>query len=336
MDFLTPHLFRILKPGRICAIHVKDRITPSGMTGMGFQTVAPLHCEAIAHYTKHGFGYLGMKTIVTDVVRENNQTYRLGWTEQCKDGTRMGVGMPEYLLIFRKPPTDRSNGYADEPVVKEKPECEDDGIPAPFDPVTNWKTPIPGTGYSRSRWQLDACALNRSAGDRLLSSEELRYLPHATLYKLWKAHNLEGKPYSFREHLLICEKLDQMERLPATFALLPPHSNHPDVWTDVARMRTLNCIQQQQGRQMHLCPMQYDIAERAIIQWTMKDEIVFDPFAGIGSVPMMSVKLKRKGFGVELNPDYFEDAVHYCSQAEGQVMIPSLFDLMEAESKEER
>jgi hypothetical protein len=39
------------------------------------------------------------KTIVTDVVRENNQTYRLGWTEQCKDGSRMGCGMPEYLMI---------------------------------------------------------------------------------------------------------------------------------------------------------------------------------------------------------------------------------------------
>ena len=54
---------------------------------------------------------MGMKTIVTDVVRENNQTYRLGWTEQCKDGTKMGVGMPEYLLIFRKPATDRTNAY---------------------------------------------------------------------------------------------------------------------------------------------------------------------------------------------------------------------------------
>jgi hypothetical protein len=63
---------------------------------------------------------MGMKTIVTDVVRENNQTYRLGWTEQCKDGTKMGVGMPEYLLIFRKPPTDTSNSYADEPVVKSR------------------------------------------------------------------------------------------------------------------------------------------------------------------------------------------------------------------------
>jgi hypothetical protein len=118
MDFLTPELFRSLKPGRIAAIHVKDRIVPGGMTGLGFQTVYPFHVRCIEHYTKHGFGYMGMKTIVTDVVRENKQTYRLGWTEQCKDGSKMGVGMPEYLLLFRKPQTNTEKAYADEPVVK--------------------------------------------------------------------------------------------------------------------------------------------------------------------------------------------------------------------------
>jgi DNA modification methylase len=30
MDFLTPELLRILQPGRIAAIHVKDRIVPGG------------------------------------------------------------------------------------------------------------------------------------------------------------------------------------------------------------------------------------------------------------------------------------------------------------------
>ncbi len=87
MDFLTPNLLRVLKPGRLAAIHVKDRIVPGGMTGLGFQTVYPFHARCIEHYKQHGFAYMGMKTIVTDVVRENNQTYRLGWSEQCKDGT---------------------------------------------------------------------------------------------------------------------------------------------------------------------------------------------------------------------------------------------------------
>ena len=120
MDYLTPNLYRILQPGRIAAIHVKDRIVPMGLSKMGVQTVYPFHCDCISHYTKHGFAFIGMKTIVTDVVRENNQTYRLGWTEQCKDGTKMGVGMPEYLLLFRKPQTDLTNAYADIPVIKQK------------------------------------------------------------------------------------------------------------------------------------------------------------------------------------------------------------------------
>ena len=61
-----------------------------------------------------------MITVLTDVVRENNQTYRLGWTEQCKDGSKMGVGCPEYVLLFRKLPSSTEKAYADVPVAKSK------------------------------------------------------------------------------------------------------------------------------------------------------------------------------------------------------------------------
>ena len=88
MDFLTPELFRSLKPGRVAAIHVKDRIVPGGISGEGYQSVYPFHVDCILHYVKHGFVYMGMKTIVTDVVRENNQTYRLGWTDSARTPQR--------------------------------------------------------------------------------------------------------------------------------------------------------------------------------------------------------------------------------------------------------
>lgn len=122
MDFLTPELFRILKPGRVAAIHVKDRVLFGNATGTGMPTIEPFHVYTIEHYIKHGFQYFGMITVITDVVRENNQTYRLGWTENCKDGSKMGVGCPEYILLFRKLPTDTSKAYADVPVVKSKDE----------------------------------------------------------------------------------------------------------------------------------------------------------------------------------------------------------------------
>ena len=331
MDFLTPHLYRTLRPGRVAAIHVKDRIAPGGLTNLGFQTVQPFHMEATFHYIRHGFAFLGMKTIVTDVVRENNQTYRLGWTEQCKDGSRMGVGMSEYVLLFRKPPTDASNGYADVPVVKVKPLTKGaDGVVIPYDYDAG--SAMPGTGYSRAVWQLDAHGFTRSSGDRLLTDEELRLLPHAEIYKRWRAESLTTV-YDFARHVAVAEVMERDKRLPSTFMLLPPHSWHPDVWTNVARMRTLNMLQERKGLAMHLCPLQFDIVDRLITQFSMPGETVYDPFVGIGTVPYCAIKLKRVGWGTELSGSYFRDAVTYCTAAERQVDVPTMFEMRDVRGR---
>jgi DNA methylase len=308
MDYLTPELVRVLRPGRVAAIHVKDRVVPGGMTGLGFQTVQPFHAEAIAHYQRHGFAFLGMKTIVTDVVRENNQTYRLGWTEQCKDGTKMGAGLPEYLLLFRKPPTDHSDGYADNPVVKSK------------------------ARYTRSRWQIDAHGFERSSGNRPLLPEELKGLDHGQIYRLFRDRGLTNV-YDFDAHVAVSETLEGEGKLPVTFMLLPPPSWHPDVWTDVTRMRTLNLRQFQRGEQMHLCPLQFDIVDRLIEQFSNPSETVLDPFAGIGTVPYCAIKQGRRGVGVELSAAYFTDAVFYAETAEREASAPTLFDLIEIEGE---
>lgn len=310
MDFLTPELFRVLMTGRILAVHVKDRIVPGGMTGLGFQASYPFHVDCYHHYTAHGFAYLGMKTIVTDVVRENNQTYRLGWTEQCKDGTKMGVGMPEYLLLFRKPPTDTSDGYADLPVVKDKEK------------------------YSRSRWQIDAHGFARSSGDRPLSPADLEGVKHDVMFRMYRRHSLD-KVYDHEHHVRLGESLEQGGRLPVTFMLLQPQSWNSEVWTDITRMRTLNAAQAGKGAQTHLCPLQLDIAERVIWQMSNPGEIVFDPFAGLGTVPMMAVKLGRQGWGVELSPTYYKEALGYLSAAARKQDLPTLFSLLEAETETE-
>lgn len=304
MAFLTPQLLRVLRPGRVAAIHVKDRIVPGGMTGLGFQTVYPFHAKMIEHYTSHGFAYMGMKTIVTDVVRENNQTYRLGWTEQCKDATKMGVGMPEYLLLFRKPPTSSEKSYADVPVVKSK------------------------ARYTRSRWQIDAHGFTRSSGNRLLTPDELQGLSHADIFKLFREHSL-GNVYDFEHHVRIGESLEETGRLPVTFMLLQPQSWSDDVWSDITRMLTLNGAQSSKGKEMHLCPMQFDIADRVIEQFSMPGETVFDPFGGLMTVPYRAILAKRRAIGVELSPSYFLDGAAYCKAAAQQVAMPSLFDLVE-------
>ncbi|HYD06527.1 MAG TPA: DNA methyltransferase, partial [Reyranella sp.] len=309
MDFLTPELLRILEPGRLACIHVKDRILFGAVTGAGLPTVSPFHAEAIMHYRRHGFDYMGMIQVNTDVVRENNQTYRLGWSENAKDSTKMGVGSPEYVLLLHKPQTDRSKGYADVRVTKEKPLCERaDGTPTEaFDEKL---MPIPGTGYSRSRWQIDAHAFWRSSGDRYLSAEEMASYGPAKLAKVYTAFSLETV-YDHEHHVRVGEELDAKGALPSTFMSLAPGAHDGWVWHDVVRMRTLNSEQSQRRRENHLCPLQLDIVDRLIRRFTNAGDLVFDPFMGIGTVPSRAIRLGRTGGGSELNPEYFRDAVYY-------------------------
>ena len=304
MDYLTPELLRVLKPGRVAAVHVKDRVLFGNATGTGMPTIEPFHALCIEHYMKHGFQYFGMITVVTDVVRENNQTYRLGWTEQCKDGSKMGVGCPEYILLFRKLPTDRSTAYADEPVKKSK---ED---------------------YTRAQWQIDAHAYWRSSGDRLITKDELKEIPVDNLQKVYREFSRETV-YDYADHIKLAEDLDKEGKLPAVFMVVAPGSwNQMEVWDDINRMRTLNTDQSRRRKQMHVCPLQLDIVERIINRYSNEGDLVYDPFGGLMTVPMMAVKMHRKGYGCELNPDYFRDGVGYLQEAENEIETPTLFDFM--------
>lgn len=305
MDYLSPQLLRILKPGRVFACHVKDRVLFGNATGYGMPTMEPFHAQCIQHYMKHGFAYVGMITVVTDVVRENNQTYRLGWTEQCKDGTKMGVGCPEYILLFRKLPTDRSKAYADDPVTKSK---ED---------------------YTRAQWQIDAHGYWRSSGDRLISKEELMRADVSKLQALYRKYSRETV-YNYAEHVELAKKLDEDGHLPATFMVVAPGSWTDQVWDDVNRMRTLNTNQSQQNRVMHVCPLQLDIVDRLINRYSNPGDLVLDPFGGLGTVALEAIKAKRRGYTIELNNDYFRDAVGYLRDYEDtSCQTMSLFDLME-------
>lgn len=304
MDYLTPELLRILKPGRIAAIHVKDRIQFGNVTGAGIPTVSPFHAETIFHYRKHGFDFIGMITVVTDVVRENNQTYRLGWSEQCKDGSKMGVGSPEYIVLMHKPQTDRTRGYADEPVRKSK----DD--------------------YSRARWQTDAHAFWRSSGNRQITPDELAQLGPDQLAKIYTAYSL-ANVYNHESHVKIGEELDARGALPSTFMSLAPGSHADHVWHDVNRMLTLNGEQTKRGLENHICPLQFDIVDRLITRYSNPGDLVFDPFGGLFTVPCRALHLGRQGRASELSTTYFMDGVKYLEAMASKMSMPSLFDLTE-------
>lgn len=304
MDFLTPELLRTLKPGRLACVHVKDRIVFGAVSGKGVPTVSPFHAEAIFHYMSHGFDFMGMVTVVTDVVRENNQTYRLGYSEMLKDGTKMGVGSPEYVLLLHKPQTNRSKGYADLPVTKERAD------------------------YSLARWQVDAHAFWRSSGNRLLTPDELAAMKPGDLATAFTAESLKAV-YDFEAHIRIGEALEVRGALPSTFMALAPGSWCSEVWHDINRMRTLNGEQSRKGLEMHICPLQFDIVDRLIGRYSMPGELVFDPFSGLHTVANRAVRMGRKGRGHELNATYFLDGVAHLQAAERELSTLSLFDILD-------
>lgn len=306
MDFLTPQLFRILKPGRVCAIHVKDRILFGNATGDGMPTLDPFSDFTVMHFLKHGFRYFGRVTIETDVVRENNQTYRLGWTEQCKDGSKMGVGCPEYLLLFRKLPTDQTKAYADTTVTKTKQD------------------------YTRGQWQIDARAKWNSSGDRFLTPQEIKQFPIDRVNKYYTEY-MQNRVYDYTNHVETAKEMDSIGKLPATFQTLNIPSRSFFVWDDINRMLTLNSAQSQKKLNMHICPLQFDIVDRVINRFSNKGETVFDPFAGLFTVPFRAIIAGRKGIGTELNPESFRDGLFYLKKQEITMSMPTLFNMMDAE-----
>ncbi len=327
MDFLTPELLRILEPGRLACIHVKDRVLFGSVTGEGVPTVSPFHAEAIFHYLKHGFQYIGMITIVTDVVKENNQTYRLTYSEMMKDATKMGVGCPEYVLLFRRPQSDLSRGYADRPVVQDKPlvTTADGGTKRWSD--GDRRAQVPGSGYTLARWQLDAHAFWPSSGDRLLTTDELVRLGPKPLRELFQ-RCFEGAVYDFEKHVQLGEELAARDSLSKTYMTLDPRSDDPAVWTDVVRMRTLNGEQAFRNLEKHVCPLQFDIVDRLIDRYSNAGDIIYDPFGGLMTVPYRAILKGRRGQASELSATYFRDGLRYCREAEAKRSIPTMFDLL--------
>ncbi|WP_417444617.1 DNA methyltransferase [Joostella sp.] len=302
MDFLTPETHRTLKPGRIAAIHVKDRIRYSYQNGTSFTTISDFSGQTVRHFEKHGFYLVGKITITTDVVRENNQTYRLTWGEQRKDATKMGVGLPEYVLLFRKAPTESNNAYADDPVTKKIDE------------------------YLLSLWQLDAHAYWKSSGNRFLSSKELSTADMKTVFNMWKDYD-KKTIYDFQEHLRVCNDLDSVGKLSKLFMTIPPISNSDMVWTDINRMNTLNANQVNRKKEKHICALQLDIIERLITRFTNEGDLVDDPFGGLFSTAYKAIQMKRKAVSAELNPEYYDDGLFYLKSIEYKMSMPTLFDL---------
>lgn len=101
-DFLIPQLWRVLMPGRICAVHCKQLARYKSSHGAaGWYD---FRGDIIRHFEKAGFQYHSEIVIWTDPVLEmqKTKTQRLLYCQLQRDASLSGSGIPEYLVLFRK------------------------------------------------------------------------------------------------------------------------------------------------------------------------------------------------------------------------------------------
>lgn len=115
------------------------------------------------------------------------------------------------------------------------------------------------------------------------------------------------------------ENAEPINHTPEEFPLDQWQEWASPVWMSIDQSNVLNVKLAKDGAdERHLCPLQLDVIERAIIMWSNAGDVVLSPFTGIGSEGVTALKLGRKFVGTELKESYFRQAVRYIDAQDRQ------------------
>lgn len=103
LGFIVEELLRLIKPGRICAVHCMD--IPSMLSRDGHIGMKDFSGDIIREFTKRGWIYHSRHCIWKDPLIDAVRTKAIGLLHKqlCKDSTMSRSGIPDYLIAFRKP-----------------------------------------------------------------------------------------------------------------------------------------------------------------------------------------------------------------------------------------
>lgn len=256
---LVREQFRVMKPGGIVAIHCMD--LPTSKTRDGYIGLRDFPGDLLRAYQREGFIYHSRVCIWKCPVVAVQRTKALGLLHKqlCKDSSMSRQGIPDSLIVMRKP-------GARVPPVSHDHE-NGDVFGARF-PMTH-----PKGKASVEQWQMWASPVWAVTG---------RELP---------------------DGFLACEQdIDYGETLNARAA-----RDHRD--------------------EAHVAPLQLEIIRRCVRLWSAEDDVVWSPFAGVGSEGWVALELGRRFVGAELKPSYYRQAVKNLIAAAAGDRQLSIFDV---------
>ena len=252
-EFIVKDLYRILKSGRIMAVHCMQ--IPAMKERDGYIGLKDFRGDLIRLFQKCGFIYHSEVTIYKSPVTEMQRTKALGLLHKQikKDSSKSRMGLPDYVVFMRKP------GECENPITH-----TDDTFP-----VGEWQN------VAEPIWQV-------------YPSDE------------WWNRKSQARdifPYP--------------------------------IWMDINQSDTLNRMFDDPESERHLCPLQLPVIERIIKLYSNPGDVVFTPFMGVSSEVYQAVKMGRKGVGIELKKEYYEQAKKNMQTLDDERNQISIFDLID-------
>lgn len=127
--FLIDELYRVIKPGRICMVHCMDLTATKGRDG--YIGLRDFPGEILRAFQAAGFIWHSKVTIWKDpvVAMQRTKAHGLLYKTLRSDSSRSRQGLPDYLLVFRKP------GENPKPITHTPEEF-------PLDDWQDWASPV--------------------------------------------------------------------------------------------------------------------------------------------------------------------------------------------------
>lgn len=248
-SFLMPELLRVIKPGRMCCVHLCQ--LTAMLSRDGYIGLKDYRGRTIAAMEGAGWVYAGEVTIDKNpqVQAVRNKERGLMFKTLANDSSLMRMALADYLIYFRKP------GANQNPIRA--------GISEKYDNPNGWISEEQWIEWAAPVWYRQVIGDGRRDVTNYPGANQVTDGIRET-----DVLNVE------------CARDDKDER--------------------------------------HLCPLQLGVIERAIALWSAPGDIVFSPFAGIGSEGYQSLKMRRKFIGIELKPSYYKVACQNLTKAENE------------------
>lgn len=124
------------------------------------------------------------------------------------------------------------------------------------------------------------------------------------------------------------DNLERVTHTNETFPVKTWQEYASPVWDDINPSETLQKTSaREDADERHIAPLQLEVIRRGLELWTNPGDIVFSPFAGIGSEGFEAVKNGRRFIGIELKESYYEQARKNLARAEFESKKPAQIGL---------